>query len=58
MRNLFTVWIVQLTYRHWRILRSNELNENIGLDLNLLIRIVAFSTWCILGMRSEDGCFN
>ncbi|KLO16369.1 hypothetical protein SCHPADRAFT_823375, partial [Schizopora paradoxa] len=47
---ILELWIVQLTYRHWRILRSNELNENIGLDLNLLIRIVAFSTWCIMGM--------
>jgi len=43
-------WIVHLTYKHWRILRANELNENLGLDLNLIIRIVAFSAWCILGM--------
>lgn len=46
-----SVWIARLTYTHWRVLRSNELGDNTGMDLNLILRTAAFGVWVTLGLR-------
>lgn len=46
---LHLAWIALLTFKHWRVLRANELTAQ-GLDLNLISRTTAFTLWICLGM--------
>ncbi|TDL29806.1 hypothetical protein BD410DRAFT_780299 [Rickenella mellea] len=44
------LWIAFLCYKHWRVLRQNELTEGHGMDLNLIIRTAVFGMAIFLGM--------
>jgi len=43
------VWIIVLTYKHWRVLRANVQNDAAA-NLNLIMRTSAFAMWVFLGM--------